>query len=74
MEPEHNLNDQHDNADQEDHKPFDGFVNVNEVVRKRRQQRNKEFNISGLTGDVASGTGGSKDEAHPNEGDQASSE
>jgi hypothetical protein len=33
---------------QEDHKhiPYDGFVNVNDIVRKRRQLRNAGFNVA----------------------------
>jgi hypothetical protein len=74
MEPEHNLNDQHPKPDQEDYTPFDGFVNVNEVVRKRRQQRNKEFNVSGMIGDTASGSGAPTDENPAKDADQAPSE
>ena len=28
------------------HVPYSGFVNVNDIVEKRRQLRNAEFNVS----------------------------
>ncbi|WP_158797715.1 hypothetical protein [Pedobacter sp. L105] len=34
------------NKDDQPYVPFDGFVNVNDIIKKRRQLRNAEFNVS----------------------------
>lgn len=62
--------DQKSVQNQEEYIPFDGFVNVNDIVRKRRQLRNAQFNVSDQSWDSAlnlsaregdkSGTDGSK--------------
>jgi len=53
MQPESNKNDQEPVQDHDDYVPFDGFVNVNDIVRKRRQLRNAEFNVSDQSWDSA---------------------
>ena len=32
--------------EEEPYVPFDGFVNVNDIIKKRRQLRNAEFNVA----------------------------
>lgn len=34
------------NKDDQPYIPFDGFVNVNDIIKKRRQLRNAEFNVA----------------------------
>lgn len=46
MQPESNINEQNPAQNPDDYVPFDGFVNVNDIIRRRRQLRNAEFNIS----------------------------
>jgi hypothetical protein len=48
MQTESNQNSSESVKNQDDHSyiPFDGFVNVNDIVRRRRQLRNAEFNVS----------------------------
>jgi hypothetical protein len=48
MQPDPNNNADNSGQEQDDHThiPFDGFVNVNDIVRKRRQLRNAEFNVA----------------------------
>lgn len=38
--------------DNRKHVPFDGFVNVNDIVRRRRELRNAEFNVADETWDA----------------------
>lgn len=45
-EKDQNAKESLQNQDDHNHVPFDGFVNVNDIVRKRRQLRNAEFNVS----------------------------
>jgi hypothetical protein len=44
MQTESSKNEQIAVNDHEDYIPFDGFVNVNDIVRKRRELRNAAFN------------------------------
>lgn len=48
MQTESNQNSEESLQNQDDHEhiPFDGFVNVNDIVKRRRQLRNAEFNVS----------------------------
>lgn len=40
----HNPEDANEQSKKNDHIPFDGFVNVNDIVSKRRQLRMAQFN------------------------------
>lgn len=51
--------DQHNDAEESRHDhddqtyvPYDGFVNVNDIVNKRRQLRNADFNVNHETWDA----------------------
>jgi len=44
VEPVYNSEDPNEQADRSKHVPFDGFVNVNDIVSKRRQIRIAQFN------------------------------
>lgn len=44
-EPIHNSEELKQNQEDYIHVPFDGFVNVNDIVKKRRQLRNAAFNV-----------------------------
>lgn len=52
-EPTHNSKEIKQEQAHTDHIPFDGFVNVNDIVQRRRMLRNAEFNVpdSGLDAD-----------------------
>lgn len=54
MQTESNLNSQESLHHQDDHAyvPFNGFVNVNDIVKKRRQLRNAEFNVADQSWDA----------------------
>ncbi|MBB6500740.1 hypothetical protein [Pedobacter cryoconitis] len=41
------------NQDDNAHIPFDGFVNVNDIVKRRRQLRTAEFNMHDQIWDAA---------------------
>lgn len=45
-EPIHNSEELKQNQQDYNHVPFDGFVNVNDIVKKRRQLRNAAFNVA----------------------------
>jgi hypothetical protein len=45
-EPIYNPEDAASLNEDEQHMPFDGFVNVNALVERRRQLRNAHFNVS----------------------------
>jgi len=45
-ESNQNSSDSAENHDEDAYIPFDGFVNVNDIVKRRRQLRNAEFNVS----------------------------
>ncbi|CAM4313035.1 hypothetical protein SAMN06265348_110207 [Pedobacter westerhofensis] len=38
--------------DDHTHIPYDGFVNVNDIIRRRRQLRNADFNVADETWDA----------------------
>lgn len=48
MQTEPNKDAEESSKKKEDytHIPYNGFVNVNDIVEKRRQLRNAEFNVS----------------------------
>lgn len=46
IEPIQNPEESASSPEDERHVPFDGFVNVNALVEKRRQLRNAHFNVS----------------------------
>lgn len=50
--PVKNPEESSEHADDQKHIPFDGFVNVNDIVEKRRRLRNAEFNISDKSWDA----------------------
>ena len=52
MKPESNKHYQDLVQNTDDYVPFDGFVNVNDIVRKRRQLRNAGFNVSDQSWDT----------------------
>lgn len=54
MQTESNQNSEESLQNQDDHThiPFDGFVNVNDIVKRRRQLRNAEFNVSDQSWDA----------------------
>lgn len=54
MQTESNQNSEEplQNQDDQTHIPFDGFVNVNDIVKRRRQLRNAEFNVSDQSWDA----------------------
>lgn len=54
MQTESNRNAEEPSNNQDDHTyiPFDGFVNVNDIVKRRRQLRNAEFNVSDQSWDA----------------------
>jgi len=51
MQTEPNKNAE-ESSNQDEHIPFDGFVNVNDIVRKRRQLRNAQFNVADQSWDA----------------------
>lgn len=46
MQNESNKKPEESSQNQDDYVPFDGFVNVNDIIKRRRQLRNAEFNVS----------------------------
>ncbi|SEA78342.1 hypothetical protein [Pedobacter hartonius] len=44
--PHNEAEESQQNQEEHRHIPFNGFVNVNDIVRKRRQLRNAEFNVA----------------------------
>lgn len=48
MQSESNKNSKESSPNKEEypHVPYQGFVNVNDIVEKRRRLRNAEFNVS----------------------------
>ncbi|MGY0038416.1 hypothetical protein [Pedobacter sp. NJ-S-72] len=40
------------NQDDYTHIPFDGFVNVNDIIKRRRQLRTTEFNVLEQSWDI----------------------
>ena len=54
MQPDPNSDAEESKQDQDDHNyiPYDGFVNANDIIRKRRQLRNAEFNVADETWDA----------------------
>ena len=51
-EPNQNSEESLQNQDDQTHIPFDGFVNVNDIVKRRRQLRNAEFNVADQSWDA----------------------
>lgn len=51
-EPFHNSEELKQNQDEYNYIPFDGFVNVNDIVKKRRMLRNAQFNVPDLSCDA----------------------
>lgn len=51
-EPVQNSEESSENTEGQKHIPFDGFVNVNDIVEKRRRLRNAEFNVSDQSWDA----------------------
>jgi len=45
-DPNKDAEESQQNQEEHRHIPFDGFVNVNDIVRRRRQLRNAEFNVA----------------------------
>jgi hypothetical protein len=45
-EPDKNAEETAQDHNDYSHTPYKGFVNVNDIVKKRRQLRNAEFNVS----------------------------
>jgi hypothetical protein len=45
-ESDQNSSESVKNHDDHSYIPFKGFVNVNDIVKRRRQLRNAEFNVS----------------------------
>lgn len=54
MQSQSNQNSEELLQNQEDctYIPFDGFVNVNDIVKRRRQLRNAEFNVLEQSWDI----------------------
>lgn len=52
MQAEPNKNAEESAQNQEDYIPYSGFVNVNDIVEKRRQLRNAEFNTADESWDI----------------------
>jgi hypothetical protein len=54
MQTEPNKNADESAQHQEDYNyiPYNGFVNVNDIVEKRRQLRNAEFNVADESWDI----------------------
>lgn len=46
MQTDPNSDAEKSKQEQDDHIPYDGFVNVNDIVNKRRQLRNAQFNVA----------------------------
>ncbi len=54
MQTEPNKNAEESAQNQEDYNyiPYNGFVNVNDIVKKRRQLRNAEFNVPDVSWNI----------------------
>lgn len=50
-EPLHNSEELKQNHDEYNYIPFDGFVNVNDIVKRRRMLRNAAFNVPDVSCD-----------------------
>ncbi|MBB5622655.1 hypothetical protein HDE69_003733 [Pedobacter cryoconitis] len=51
-QPTQNSEELLQNQDEYSYVPFDGFVNVNDIVTRRRQLRNAEFNVPEQTWEI----------------------
>lgn len=51
-QPTQNSEELLQNQDEYSYIPFDGFVNVNDIVTRRRQLRSAEFNVPDQTWEI----------------------
>ena len=51
-EPNKNAEESAQNQEDSSYIPYNGFVNVNDIVKKRRQLRNAEFNVADTSWDI----------------------